>query len=158
MDYNFVMFSLIAARTLSHQALAQALAALGDALPPGFLLALAQGVSEHTPRSMADRLIMRSTCRVRQLQAAVPQLSLPSGPGRLLEAISKSRRQHTRDELDLAQAILEFYIGLILRLLRSGNPRSLGHCASASPLFPRILALSFSSEAGEVCLKRPLSI
>lgn len=152
------MFSLIAARTLPRQALAQALAVLGDAVLPGFLLGLAQGVNEHTPRSMADLLIMRSACRLRQLQAAVPQLSFPSGPCKLLEAISESRRQPTRDELFLAQAILEFYIGLILRLLTSGNPHSLRQYDSASPLFPRISALSFSSGAGEVCLKRPLSV
>lgn len=152
------MFPLLAARTLPRKTIAQAATALGDLLPPGFLLGLVHGVCNNVPRTMADQIIMRSTCRLRQLQAAVPQFSLPSGSGRLLEAISESRRQHTREELALAQALLEFYVGLILRLLASGTLRSSGPYALGThggSLSPRVLALDFSPGADSALLKRP---
>ena len=158
MGYNSTMFPPLAARTLPRKTIAQAAAALGDLVPPGFLLGLVHGVCNNVPRTMADQLIMRSTCRLRQLQAAVPQFSLPSGSGKLLEAISESRRRHTHEELALAQALFEYYVGLILRFLASGSLRSSGPHALAAhggPLSPLVLALDFSPGADNAFLKRP---
>ena len=112
LDYNPLMFSPLVIRTPPQKVIAQALANLGDVAPPGLLLRLAQVVNDNVPRNMSDTLITRSVCQLRQLQAAAPQLHL--SPGKLLEAINAPRQQRSREERAFTQALLEFFIGLIL--------------------------------------------
>jgi hypothetical protein len=152
------MLSLSAARTLPRKTIAQAASALGDLLPPGFLLGLVRGVSKNVPLTVADQLLVRSSYRLHQLQAAVPRFSLPSASGRLLEAISGSRRRYNREELALAQALFEFYVGLILHLLASGglgSSRPYASAAHGDPLASRALVLNFSPRANDALLKCP---
>jgi len=159
LDYNLGMFPSPVARTLPGKAMAQYLANLSYALPPGILLGLIEGVNKNTPRSVADSLIARSVVRLRQLQAAAPHPQLTAGPGRLLEAISTLRQPRTLEESILTWVLFELCVGLILQLLTSGNPRSPNPGDSKSHdrfLSPETAGPGLPAAAGGTHLKRPL--
>jgi hypothetical protein len=92
---------------------------LGRVLPPDLVVGLLQRVttlSDH-PRQLASQLITRSGYRLRELQHMLPALRI--SPRRLL----KTRHRRGR-EAALIQALVEFYVGLILLILFPGSARA----------------------------------
>jgi hypothetical protein len=92
---------------------------LGRILPPDLLLGLIQHAStlyDH-PRQLANQLITRSGWRLRRLQHKLPKLHLSR------RQVLKPRRQRG-DQAALIQALVEFYVGLILLILFPGPPRA----------------------------------
>ena len=113
--YNPTMQLPHVARMFRLKAVGRALPNLGQALPPDLMVGLLQRVSTVTdhPRQLANRLITRSGCRLRELQHKAPVLRISL---RKLLAARRSRNE----EADLIQALVEFYIGLILLILFPG--------------------------------------
>jgi hypothetical protein len=118
--YNLSMPLPRVARILPIQVVGPNLPDLGRVLPPDLLIGLLQHVnslSDH-PRRLANQLITRSGCRLRQLQHATPALRIS------LRALLAARRSQGR-KAALIQALVEFYVGLILLILFPDPPRAL---------------------------------
>jgi len=177
LEYNPLMFSslnqpatvLAQAAQIPQQAVVRAMHSLSKTLSPGLVLGLAQCTGGNTPRELADELILRSTCQLRQLRAAVPKLRLDSQSNQLMRTIHKLRHLRDRgtplenarshDELALAQALFELYLGLVLRML-SAPPHKLAAVFRASTkelIIPCKLVLIIPTRVHWTHLKRPRS-
>ncbi len=156
------------AAQVPQQTIDRALSTLNELLPPNLMLGLVQRVSQCAPSDVADTLIMRSTCKLGQLRAGLPKLSLPSKPKNLLRASTKlhllhdqnavPERHRSYEELALIQALFELYIGLLLRLLTSSGRRLTANYHPADGrhlLFPIKLGFGNSPYADGTRLKRP---
>jgi hypothetical protein len=119
MLYNESMVLPHITRMFPINAIGPILPSLGCILPPDLVLGLiehASTVYDH-PRQLANRLITRSAYRLRELQHALPALHV--SPRKLLKA-----RRRRGKEAALIQALVEFYVGLILLILFPRPPRA----------------------------------
>jgi hypothetical protein len=117
--YNSSMPLPRVARMFPLKTVGPSLPNLGRLLPPDLVVGLLQRVStisDH-PRQVASQLITRSGYRLRELQHMLPALRI--SPRKLL----KTRRRRGK-EAALIQALVEFYVGLILLILFPGRPRA----------------------------------
>jgi hypothetical protein len=133
--YNSFMVLPRITRTFPFNAVGSSLPKLGRILPPDLVLGLIEHAStlyDH-PRQLANRLITRSGYHLRELQHMLPALRI--SPRKLL----KFRRRRGK-EAALIQALVEFYVGLILLILFPGSPRAAYPRPNLVEVFPLRLA------------------
>lgn len=168
MRYNFSMFSQQTIREFPLKALGRAWSSLGSAIPMGILLELARSGNTKMLRETADELVLRGSCRLRKLQSAIPQIKIPESLNKLLTSIKQCRlfqkgtttKLEAGDELDLAQAFIELYVGMLLRLLTSQKEaaRHGVKIAKLSIRSPRVWVLSLNTPKRGTRPKRPIPI
>ncbi|MBN1314283.1 MAG: hypothetical protein JXA42_02405 [Anaerolineales bacterium] len=154
-------------RSFSKKAFGRVIASLGSAVPLGILLELSRSGNLNALCEKADELVLRGSCRLRKLQVAVPQIRIPELKLRLLPEndqlqllrgkIEQARMQAS-DELALAQALIELYVGMLLRLFTSQKRSSKTgeRLENQSFLTPMAWILSLFPPKSAIKQKRPI--
>jgi hypothetical protein len=110
-------------QSLPKKAFDRAVASLGSAVPLGILLELSRSGNIGALIDKADDLVLRGSCRLRKLQASVPQIKIPEiklvDGKRPIVAKNNTTKLKTHQELALALALIELYIGMLLRFFTS---------------------------------------